>query len=52
MGCDDEEKNENKTRFKKTHYSVWANQLNQQATAQTDLKLRAVYNTNTKVLCL
>jgi len=27
-------------------------QLDQQATAQTALKLRVVYNTNTKVLCL
>jgi len=55
MGCDDEEKKMKKTKFKKTHYIsivCGRRQLDQQATAQTALKLRVVYNTNTKVLCL
>jgi len=56
MGCDDEEKkkNENNNQILKISLAIVCEQrqLDQQATAQTALKLRVVYNTNTKVLCL
>jgi len=46
------EKNEKqKPDFKKLIIVCGRHQLDQQATAQTTLKLRVVYNTNTKVLC-
>jgi len=46
-------KNENESQIKKKLIIVCGrHQLDQQATAQTALKLCMVYNTNTKVLCL
>jgi len=52
MGCDDK-KNENENQIlKKLIIVCGRRQFNQQATAQTALKLSVVYNDNTKVLCL
>jgi len=51
MGCDDEEKKmKAKTRFKKLIIVCGQRQLDQQAIAQTALKLCVVYNTNTKFM--
>jgi len=50
MGCNDKEKR--KPDFKKLIIVRGQHQLDQQAIAQTALKLCVLYDTNTKVLCL
>jgi len=52
MGCDNKEKMKTKTTLKKLIIVCGQHYLDQQAIVQTGLKLRVVYNTNTKVLCL
>ena len=52
MGCDDEEKIKMNPDFKKKLIKVcWQRHINQQAIAQTGLKLNVVDTTNIKVLC-
>ena len=49
MGCDNKEKMKTKTTLKKLIIVCGQHYLDQQAIVQTGLKLRVVYNTNTKV---